>query len=127
MALSVVGWQQIGDGLLFEPAQGHKATAVQILIRNEGSSAISIASLAQSALKDADFRRYGADLLATVAAGGGIDGELGASDAVHGKIGFTVPIDAEGLIFTFDARLFGGGKAFVELGEEPVSIPPTDR
>lgn len=127
LALSIVGWDKISDGLLFKPVHRQRAVAVQVLICNQGSSVVSFASFAQAALKDADHRRYGADLLVTVETGGGIDGSLAAGDTVRRKVGFTIPFDTEARFFTFDARLFEGSKVFVGLGTDPVSPSPADR
>ena len=43
---------------------------------------------------------------------------------MRGKIGFQVPQDATGLVFVFDADIFGIGKVFVDLGPSPIAVEP---
>lgn len=125
--LAVVGWSELPGGLLFDPPEGQKGVVVELVVSNQGTSPISIASLVQAAIKDGDSRRYGSDLLTTLAAGSTLGGELASGQSIRGKVGFSVPADAEGLVLTFDASVFGGGKVFVELGSDPVSVAPAER
>ena len=127
IALVVIVWSELTGGFLFEPQKGQKSVAVELIISNLGTLPISIASLVQTTIKDGDSRRYASDLLATLAAGGTPDGELAGGQSIRGRVGFSVPSDADGLLFSFDASVFGGRKIFVKLSTDPVSDAPNER
>lgn len=123
--LTVLGWEDVAGDQFSKPESGNKFIAVDVLIVNQGQSATSISSLMQTSLKDETSQKYTVDLLAsTVTKGGSIDGELSPGERVRGKIGFQVPENVQGLQFVFDADIFGAGKVFVNLGEEPIAVEP---
>ena len=67
-------------------------------------------------LRDSTGQKYDVDLMANVASGGSSpDGELVAGEKLRGQVGYQIPDDVTGLMFVFDADVFGAGKVFVEL------------
>lgn len=59
---------------------------------------------------------YKVDIMAsTVSDGTPPDGEIAPGEKVRGQIGFQIPTDATGLVFVFDAEVFGTGKVLVAL------------
>jgi hypothetical protein len=79
----------------------------------------------QMTLKDSTAQRYDTDLMASTAIGGrSPDGEISPGERIRGQVGFQVPQDATGLVFVFDADVWGRGKVFVELGPEPTALEP---
>lgn len=90
---------------------------------NQGERAANLSTVAQMSLKDSEERRYTVDLMAGMALGGAApEGGLAVGETVRGPIGFQVPSDAGGLTFVFDGGLFTSGKAFIALGDEPVTV-----
>lgn len=99
-----------------QPAAGQRFVVVDLSITNTGSRAANLSTMLQMKLKDADGRQYPVDLLAMTAAGGAApEGELAPGETVRGPVGFQVPADAAGLLFTFDGSLIGGGKILIQL------------
>lgn len=99
-----------------QPAQGNKFLVIDLTIENHSSAPISFSSLMQTWLKDPSGQKYDIDLMASVASGGSSpDGEIAPNEALRGQIGFQVPATATGLVFVFDADVWGTGKAFVAL------------
>lgn len=125
MVMVVLGWDSPPGDDFNKPDEGKKFVAVDILLVNQGSKTTSVSSLLQMELKDETGQKYDIDLMANVATGSSSpDGELSAGERIRGKVGFQVPRDATGLVFVFDADVFGTGKVFVELGPEPVAVEP---
>lgn len=123
--LVVLGWERLKGGQFSKPEDGKQFVAVDLILVNKGNSAASISSLAQMALKDAEDQKYQVDFLANTAAGASPpEGELAPGEKIRGKVGFQVPKSASGLTFVFDADIFGSGKLFVSLGDEPVALDP---
>jgi hypothetical protein len=99
-----------------KPDPGHKFLVVDVTIGNKGTSAVLISSMLQMWVKDSEGQKYDLDLMASVASGGTTpDGEIAAGEKIRGQVGFQVPENAVGLIFVFDADIFGAGKIFVAL------------
>jgi hypothetical protein len=99
-----------------KPEAGQTFLVVDVTLENKGSEAKSISSLLQMSLKDATGQKYDLDLMASAASGGTPpDGEIASGERVRGQIGFQVPQDAQGLVFVYDAEVFGYGKVFVAL------------
>ena len=86
---------------------------VDVSIENLASEATNVSSLLQMSLKDGTGQVYDVDIFAP--AESAPDGEIAAGETVRGQVGFQVPTGAEGLLFVFDAEIFGEGKLFVEL------------
>jgi hypothetical protein len=121
----VLGWDSPPGDDFNKPDEGKKFVAVELLLVNQGSEPASISSLLQMSLKDETGQKYDVDLMASSAAGSsGPDGEISPGERVRGKVGFQVPQNTAGLVFVFDAAVFGTGKVFVDLGPEPVSMEP---
>ena len=99
-----------------KPEQGKKFVVVDVTLDNQGNEAIQISSLLQMSLKDATGQVYEVDLSASMAGNGSTpDGEIAPGEKLRGQVGFQVPEDAQGLVFVFDADVFGFGKVFVAL------------
>lgn len=125
MVMVVLGWDSPPADDFNKPDEGKKFVAVDILLVNQGSDITSVSSLLQMHLKDETAQKYDVDLIANVATGSSSpDGEVNPGERVRGKVGFQVSQDAAGLVFVFDAEVFGTGKVFVELGPEPIAIEP---
>jgi hypothetical protein len=99
-----------------KPDEGFRFIVVDLTVENKKSEAVNLSSLAQMELKDSTGQRYSLDIMATTAADGSTpDGELAAGERIRGQVGYSVPEDADGLIFVFDGGLFSAGKIFVTL------------
>lgn len=121
----VLGWDNPPGDEISRPDEGKEFVAVDLILVNRGESPISVSSMLQMELKDATSQVYGVDFVASTATGGSSpDGEIGPGERVRGQVGFQVPEDATGLVFVFDADVWGAGKVFVELGSEPVLVEP---
>lgn len=104
-----------GDQFI-KPNEGNKFIVVDLTIENKGTTAITVSTLLQMWLKDDAGRKYDVDLMATSASGGSTpDGEISPGEKVRGQVGFQVPENATGLVFVFDADVWGTGKVFVAL------------
>jgi hypothetical protein len=99
-----------------QPNAGFKFLVVDLTIENVSASAISVSTLLQTSVKDSSSQKYDVDLMASVASGGSSpDGEIAPGEKLRGQVGFQVPVDATGLVFVFDADVWGSGKVFVAL------------
>jgi len=99
-----------------KPEAGNKFMVVDVTLENKGAEAEVISSLMQMYLKDATGQKYELDLMASVASGGATpDGEIAPGEKIRGQVSFQVPENAQGLVFVFDADVFGHGKVFVTL------------
>ncbi|NOZ71637.1 MAG: DUF4352 domain-containing protein [Chloroflexi bacterium] len=125
MVMVVLGWETVDGDEFNKPDEGKRFIAVDVLFVNQGTKADSISTMLQMGLKDDTGQKYSVDLMAQVAASSSsVDGEISPGERLRGKVGFQVPQDASGLVFVFDADVFGTGKVFVELGPKPVSLQP---
>lgn len=125
IVMVVLGWDSPPGTDFSKPDEGNKFVAVDVLLVNQGSASTSVSTMLQMSLKDATAQKYDVDLTANVATGSSSpDGEISPGERVRGKVGFQVPQDATGLVFVFDASIFGTGKVFVELGPEPIAVEP---
>jgi hypothetical protein len=103
-------------GQFAQPKPGNKFIVVDITFENKGVEAVLVSSLLQMKLKDSDGNKYGVDLMATTSAeGSSVDGEIAPGERVRGQIGFQIPESVLGLIFVFDADVWGSGKVFIAL------------
>ena len=125
LTMVVLGWSTPPGDDFTQPEPGNRFIAVDLLFVNTGSAADSISSLLQMELKDADNRSYDIDVFAPSAAGAGSpEGEIAPGERIRGSVGFQAPTDAPGLQFVFDASVFGGGRIFIDLGDEPIAVEP---
>lgn len=119
----VLGWESPEGDEFTQPDEGSKFVAVELLLVNQSDEPRTVSSLMQMSLKDDTDQQYDVDLMAEMAAGSSSpQGELSPGERIRGKVGFQVPEDASGLVFVYDADVFGTGKVFVELGDEPVFV-----
>jgi hypothetical protein len=99
-----------------KPNAGFKFLVVDLTIENLSTTAISVSTLLQMSVKDSSSQKYDVDFMASVASGGSSpDGEIAPGEKLRGQVGFQVPVDATGLVFVFDADVWGSGKVFVAL------------
>jgi hypothetical protein len=99
-----------GDGFI-QANEGNKFVVVDLTVENRSTEATAISTIAQMELKDATGQRYTLDLMASQASGGSTpDGELAPGEVLRGQVGYQVPADATGLVFIFDASVFGDGR-----------------
>ena len=99
---------------------------VDVILVNQGDDPGSVSSFLQMELKDNTGQVYDQDFSASAIAGKSPGGEISPGERIRGQVGFQVPEDAAGLVFVFDEGLFTSGKAFVELGPEPINLDPPD-
>ncbi len=101
---------------IVQPRVGYKFVAVDVQLENQGNSTREITSIVQMYLKDASGQKYTFHLGAQSILDSGLpDDELQPGERVRGQIGFQIPEDTSGLIFVFDAEIFGYGKVFIAL------------
>lgn len=125
LSMVVLGWSSPTGDEFTQPEEGQKFVVVDLLFVNRGETADSLSSILQMQLKDSTAQVYSVDLMAAVAAGASSpEGEIGPGERLRGSVGFQTPQDATGLQFVFDASVFGSGRVFVELGDEPVAVEP---
>lgn len=99
-----------------KPNAGFKFLVVDLTIENLSATAISVSSLLQMSVKDSSSQKYDVDLMASVASGGSSpEGEIAPGEKLRGQVGFQVPENATGLVFVFDANVWGSGKVFIAL------------
>jgi hypothetical protein len=99
-----------------KPNAGFKFLVVDLTIENLSTTAISVSSLLQMSVKDSSSQKYDVDLMASVASGGSSpEGEIAPGEKLRGQVGFQVPENATGLVFVFDADVWGTGKVFIAL------------
>jgi len=99
-----------------KPKEGYKFVSVDVQVENQGDSVQEITSIVQMYLKDNTGEKYTFHLGAQSVIDSGLpDDELQPGERVRGQIGFQVPRDSVGLIFVFDAEIFGFGKVFIAL------------
>ena len=101
---------------IVKPKQDFKFVAVDVTVENQGSATQEITSIAQMYLKDSIGQKYTFHLGAQSIIDSGLpDDELNPGERIRGQIGFQVPENVKGIIFVFDAEIFGYGKVFVAL------------
>lgn len=95
---------------VFQPAQGNKFVAVDVVIENTGKDTANISSLIEMTVKDGDGHKFPESITAQSAAnpnGGTLDGALATGDKLAGVFGVEVPTSAAGLVFQFTPGLTG--------------------
>ncbi len=99
-----------------KPDVGNKFLVVDLTIENKGATSLALSTLLQMSLKDSSGRKYAVDFMASAASGGSSpDGEVSPGEKLRGQVGFQVPENADGLVFVFDADVWGAGKVFVAV------------
>jgi hypothetical protein len=99
-----------------KPDAGKKFVVVDVSVTNNDAGPAQISSVLQMKLKDSTGQVYDLDFLASTVSGGTTpDGELAPGETIRGQVGFHVPESAAGLVFVFDADVWGAGKVFVVL------------
>jgi len=99
-----------------KPKEDYKFVSVDVQVENQGDSVQEITSIVQMYLKDNTGEKYTFHLGAQSIIDSGLpDDELQPGERIRGQIGFQVPTDSAGLIFVFDAEIFGFGKVFITL------------
>ena len=103
---------------IVKPKEGYKFAAVDVQLENQSETIQEITSIIQMYIKDSTGQKYTFHLGAQSVIDRGLpDDELRPGEKVRGQIGFQIPADARGLIFVFDAEIFGFGKVFISLEE----------
>lgn len=101
---------------IIKPKEDFKFAAVDLTVENQGNTTQEISSIIQMYLKDSTGQKYTFHLGAQSIIDSGLpDDELQPGEKIRGQIGFQVPKDVQGLIFVFDAEIFGFGKVFIAL------------
>jgi hypothetical protein len=101
---------------IIKPKEGFRFVSVDVEVENQGETTQEITSIVQMYLKDSTGQKYTFHLGAQSVIDSGLpDDELQPGERIRGQIGFQVPNSAQGLIFVFDADVFGFGKVFVAL------------
>ena len=121
--LIVLGWEDVPGNQFFTPDEGYKYIAVDVILVNTADTNKSTSSILQMKVKDETAQQYPVDIMAqSLALGGKIEGEMLPGEKIRGKVGFQVPEDGQKLELVFDAKVFGTGKVFVNLGSEPKMV-----
>lgn len=121
--LIVLGWSELAGDDFNKPDAGKKFIAADVLLVNAGAEASNLSTFLQLSLKDDTAQSYNQDISATTASKRELaGGELAPGERTRGSIGFQIPVEAKGLQLVFDNSIFGTGKVFVDLGEQPTSI-----
>ena len=116
LVIQVLGVSYPSGTDFVKPKEDYKFVSVDVQIENQGDSVQEITSIVQMYLKDNTGEKYTFHLGAQSIIDSGLpDDELQPGERVRGQIGFQVPTDAEGLIYVFDAEIFGFGKVFIAL------------
>ena len=98
------------------PAAGYRFIVLDLGIQNTGKVAAQITVAREIILKDNTDQIYKVSAKATAAVLGVTpDVTLAPDERIRAQVGFEVPISAEGLVFTFLADRFAGGKIFISL------------
>jgi hypothetical protein len=101
---------------IVKPKEDHKFVSVDVQVENLGDQVQEISSIVQMYLKDSTGQKYTFHLGAQSIIDSGLpDDELQPGERIRGQIGFQVPENAAGLVFVFDAEVFGYGKVFIAL------------
>ena len=101
---------------IVKPQEEHKFAAVDVQVENAGETVQEISSIVQMYLKDSTGQKYTFHLGAQSIIDTGLpDDELQPGERIRGQIGFQVPENITGLVFVFDAEVWGYGKAFIAL------------
>lgn len=104
----------------FVPDAGNQFVLVDVSITNRGSEAETVSSLLQMWLKDATGQKYDVDIMASSLTGASTpDGDIVAGETLRGQVGYQTPVDVTGLVFVFDADIFGAGKVQVAIPTTP--------
>ena len=99
-----------------KPKEDYKFASVDVQVENLGESPQEITSVVQMYLKDSTGEKFTFHLGAQSIIDSGLpDDELQPGERIRGQIGFQVPENAAGLVFVFDAEVFGFGKVFIGL------------
>ncbi len=99
-----------------KPNAGFKFLVADMTIENTSATAISVSTLMQMSVKDSGGQKFDVDFMASAASGGSSpDGEIAPGEKLRGQVGFQVPENATGLVFVFDADVWGSGKVFVAM------------
>lgn len=99
-----------------KPKAGYKFLVVDLTIENKSDKAVNISTMLQMALKDTTGQKYDVDFMANLASGGSSpDGEISPGEKLRGQVGFQIPENATGLVFVFDAEIWGTSKVFVSI------------
>jgi hypothetical protein len=118
LVIQVMGVSYPSGTDLVKPKEGYKFISVDVQAENQGKSVQEISSVVQMYLKDKTGQKYTFHLGAQSVIDSGLpDDELQPGERVRGQIGFQVPQNVEGLLFVFDAEVFGFGKVFISLDQ----------
>jgi hypothetical protein len=116
LVIQVLGVSYPSGTDLVKPKEDYKFVSVDVQVENQGESVQEITSIVQMYLKDNTGEKYTFNLGAQAIIDSGLpDDELQPGERIRGQIGFQVPVDTVGLIFVFDAEVFGFGKVFIAL------------
>ena len=116
LVIQVLGVSYPSGTDFVKPKEDYKFVSVDVQVENQGDTVQEVTSIVQMYLKDNTGEKYTFHLGAQSIIDSGLpDDELQPGERIRGQIGFQVPTDAEGLIFVFDAEIFGFGKVFISL------------
>jgi len=116
LAIQVLQVSYPAGNEIVKPKEDYKFVAVDVTIENRGETPREISSILQMYLKDSTGQKYTFHLGAQSIIDSGLpDDELQQGEKIRGQIGYQVPEDIQGLVFVFDADIFGFGKVFIAL------------
>jgi len=116
LTLEVTRVTRSAGGDFWKPAPGGEFVIVNVALTNSSDAAQHVSSLLQFWLKDSTGQIYDVNLVANMEAPMDLpDGEYAPGETIRGQVGFQVPEGTGGLVFVFDAQVWGFGKVFVDL------------
>ncbi len=124
LSVVVLGWDEIMPSQFNKPDDGQKFIAVEAIVINNSDTPVSIASIGQGTLRDAESQKYNTSLSANIAASlPQLGGVLLPGERLRGYLGFEIPIDAMDLEFRFVPALFGSDDELrVALPAKPAKV-----
>jgi hypothetical protein len=116
LVIQVLGVSYPAETEYIKPKEGYKFVSVDVQVENQGETIQEISSIVQMYLKDNSGQKYTFNLGAQSIIDRGLpDDELQPGELIRGQIGYQVPANTAGLLFVFDADIFGYGKVFIAL------------
>ncbi|MCJ7714895.1 MAG: DUF4352 domain-containing protein [Anaerolineales bacterium] len=116
IVIQVIGVSYLTDDEIIRPIEGYKSIVVDLQVKNQSDDTLYFTGPNQIYLKDSTGQKYSSDPLALLANTiSNLANNLEPGESTQGLIGFTVPEDASGVVFVFDADMFEFGKVFISL------------
>jgi hypothetical protein len=124
-AVTVIGWENVQPGLLFEPEARNRFVAVEIVMVNLGPVPVDIVQFTFELLDSYDEKLPIGVFPIMYAHSASLMGGLAPGERIRGKAGFEVPEEEQD--FSLETRCYNfdtekTGKLTVDLGSKPRSV-----